>query len=154
MTYMLGTHFPGMLPNIYSIIPNIYSHCVQHVSPNIYIQHISQLTPNIYDMLPNIYNRSETTHCCPTYMKSETLYMLGNKLYMLEIMFPNIYQCYPTYIGVRKKSPNTYLQHIYPTHMWGDICWVYMLDNNLYVLDDILSIYVGYICWVTFIYIG
>ena len=133
MTCTLGTTLSKMLSNTYSLSSNIYAPRIQHIYPtytwNCYPTYISPCYPT-YITCPDY-------TCCPTYMISYmlgnisgALYMLGNISYMLDYMWPNIYTCYPTYIGNRKMHP-TYTSNIYIQHIYE-------------------GIYVGYICWVTF----
>ena len=152
MTCTLGTTLSKMLSNTYSLLSNIYTPRIQHIYPtytwNCYPTYISPCYPT-YITCPDY-------TCCPTYMISYmlgnisgALYMLGNISYMLDYMWPNIYTCYPTYIGNRKMHPtytsNIYIQHIYEGIYVGYMCWVYVLGNISYMLDYITQ----YICWVT-----
>ena len=150
MTCTLGTTLSKMLSNTYSLSSNIYVPRIQHIYPtytwSCYPTYISPCYPT-YITCPDY-------TCCPTYMIlymlgniSGALYMLGNISYMLDYMWPNIYTCYPTYIGNRKMHPtytsNIYIQHIYEGIYVGYMCWV----THTYMLDYITC--TQYICWVT-----
>ena len=136
-----------MLPNIYIVLPNIYTQYICRCHP----RHNTPIdTCDTYILLSNTYGvflrflpkyMLGTRNIYWAYILGNTPYMLGNtSLYVLgntnvtQDIYPIYIVCNPIYIDV--------IKHIYPTHIfiYIGVHIVYVLGNKN-VTQDIYPIY-------------
>ena len=136
------------IPNVYTdyensptYIPNVYSCCPMYIMcPNVYT--LGYFKVHAYT-LGNMYHHTpQCIYCHPMY--------IGGRLKWCPMYIPNVYLCYRMYIL------NVYLLYIHWGYTLGyiDIRWVYTFQYMNIRWVTFFPIYIGYIHWSVFIYIG